>query len=490
MKEIALLSEKLPLSTYIITAISIILGFSVAAYLNIELYLLLSVVGVGLLWIMLHYPKIWIYCIAIGCVLFFDDDEKGVSSIDIFAAMFFNIFLIVWFVSKLLIKSERHITNNHFTLKIDKLSEKLFLLFYCLLFFNSIIAVANGIDITNWFREFMLFTIMLYYFPIRDYFNDKRSIIILLILFALVTIRFDIRQFLMFYKLMSNVSMAWEIGSTDWKINQGFYSAVIMTGITMFLYTKNKLGKLFSYILVLITTFTLISTFARAYWISVAGLIGLLSVLYCRPRQFLQLLLVVLLTAGILFACLDSFFPKQSKYVQEFITHKLSSSTKGKSDPSVEARLREFEVVYSEIKETPLYGQGFRKEFSFFYNVKGYNVRPSFIHNGYLNLAHKTGIPMMLLFYSIMVLFNIKGYIVAWRLKRCCNDTENIRHLYKEEYNFFTALVISASLTITMLLITNMVTSSLFTRDGLILIAFSTAFITIAERKYNEIRKF
>ena len=487
IRNIVLFGDKLPLPTYIVSAIMMIGCFSLAAYFNIELYFLLGVIGIALLWIMLHYPKVWIYIVVVGGVVFFDVDEEGISVVDIFAAVFFNIFLIIWFFTKLLVKSEKQIVTNksRSTFNIIGLTEKLFLLFYFLLLFNSVIAVANDIDFTDWIREYMLFLLLLYYFPIRDYFDDKFSIIVLLVIFSSVVIVFDIRQFLMFRKLLSNITTAWEIGLTSWKINQGFYSAVILMGITMFLYTKSKIGKLFSYFVVLLTTFTLISTFARAYWLSVSSLIFLLSVLYVRPRQFLQLLLVVILTAGVLLISLDTFFPKQSQFVQKFVTNKLSSSTKGRSDPSVESRLREFEVVNREIYESPLFGQGFRKMFSFYDNTKKHNQVTSFIHNGYLNLAHKTGIPMTILFYSVVILFNIRGYIVAWRLKRYCY--RNSLDITDQHY-FFTALSIGSSLTITMFLITNIVTSSFIFRDGLIITAFIFAFISITERKYNRIK--
>jgi len=494
MKTITQFAARLPLPIFIISAILLITSYSVATYLNLELYFILGIIGICLLWIMMHYPKIWIYLVVIGCVLFFDEDEEGIWAVDIFAALFFNVFLIIWFVSKILVKSEKKIAANdnnptldiNPTLKINNLTEKLFLLFYILLLFNSIIAVANGISILDWIREYMLFTLMLYYFPVRDYFDDKYSIMILLVLFALVAIRFDVRQFFSFRTLMSNISFAWQIGVTSWKINQGFYSAVILTGTTLFLYSKNKFATLFSYFIVVLTTFALIVTFSRAYWMSVLVLIAILGLFYVRPKQLLQLLVVVTLTVGLAFATLDAYFPKHSKYVQKFITKKFTSTTQGKSDKSVEARLREYEVVTREIFESPIYGQGFRKQISFYDNVWHMNQVTSFVHNGYLNLAHKTGIPMAFLFYLTIALFNIKGYIVGWKLRRYCIRNKLDK---KNDLHFFTAIVIGASLTLTMFAITNMVTSSFFMRDGFIMTAFSLAFVSIAERKFQEINK-
>jgi hypothetical protein len=483
IRNIALFGEKLSLPTYIISAILIISTFSISAYFGMELYLLLGIIGSAFLWIMLHYPKVWIYCVVAGCALFFDKDDEGISAIDIFVAAFFNVFLIIWFVTKLLVKSEKKVIINesHSTLKINKLSEKLFLLFYFLLPFNFIIAVLNGVDITDWIREYMFFILILYYFPIRDYFNDKRSIIILLLLFAVVAVVIDVKQFYIFYKSIKNVMYAYEIGHTALKINQQAFSAVIFMGITLFIYSKNKLGKLLAYSIVVMTTFALILTFSRAFWASVMALTAMF-IIYIKPRQILQLLMVMIFTTGLLFATLDIFFPKQSKFVQKYIIKKFETTTQGRADPSVEARLREYKVVLQEITESPLYGQGFRKKFSFYSNVSGYNWITSFIHNGYLNLIHKTGIPMAVLFYFTIVLFNIRGYIVAWKLKKYCIKN---RLNKKNQYYFFTAIAIGASLTITMLFITNIVTSSFFFRDGLIVTTFSLAFISIAERKYN-----
>ncbi len=483
IKNIALFGEKLPLPIYFITAISIVFGFSLAAYFNVELYFGLAIIGIASLWIMLHYPKIWIYCIVIGCLLFFDEDEEGISAVDIFAAVFFCLFLIIWFITKISVKVEKKLTTNNgqSTLKTTILSEKLFLLFFFFLLFNSAIAVGNGIPFTEWVKEFMFYILFLYYFPVRDYFNDKKSIIILLLLFACVAVRFDIRQFFMFIKLLSNVKMAWEIGTTEWKINQEFYSAVILIGITMFLFMKSKIGKLFTYFIVLITTFALISTFARAYMLAVVFLIMLLCV-YLRPKQFFQLLAVIIVTMGTFLIGLDTYFPMQSKFVQQFVVKKITSSTQGRADKSVDERFREYKVVAEEIYQSPIYGHGLRKQYTSFFAIKGYNVRRSFVHNGYLDNLHKTGIPMTLLFYTAMILFNVKGYIVGWKLKRYCAKN---RINKRSNLHFFTALAIGASLTITMLFITNMVTSSFFTRNAFLVTAFCLAFIRIAENKYN-----
>ena len=483
IKNIALFGEKLPLPIYIITAVSIISTFSLAAYLNVELYFGLAIIGLALLWTMLHYPKIWIYCVVIGCIMYFEEDEEGISAVDIFASTLFCLFLAIWFITKLTVKAEKKFITNegHSTLKTTILSEKLFLLFFFFLLFNCIIAVTNGTPFIEWVKEFMFYILMLFYFPIRDYFNNKKSIIILLLLFSCVAIRFDIRQFIMFAKLLENIKMAWQIGSTEWKINHEFYSSVILIGTTMFLFMKNKIGKVFTYFIVLITTFTLISTFARAYILSVVFLIIAVCI-YLRPKQVFQLLAVIILTFGIFFITLDTYFPMQSKLVQEFVVKKISSSTQGRKDQSVDDRFREFEEVSKEINQSPIYGHGLRKMFSFYFASKGYNSLKSFIHNGYLDAIHKMGIPMALLFYTVMLLFNIRGYIVAWKLKRYCAKN---RINKRNELYFFTALVIGASLTITMLFITNMITSSFTTRSSLIVVAFCLAFITISEKKYN-----
>ncbi|MCL2040258.1 MAG: O-antigen ligase family protein [Bacteroidetes bacterium] len=483
IKNIAMFGEKLPLPIYFITAVSIISGFSLAAYFNVEMYFGLAVIGVALLWIMIHYPKVWIYCVVIGCVLFFEEDEKGISAVDVFASVLFCLFLIIWFINKIFVKVEKKFTTNNgqSTLKTTILSEKLFLLFFFFLLFNCVIAVANGIPFIEWIKEFMFYIIMLYYFPVRDYFNDKKSIIILLLIFACVAIRFDIRQIIMFAKLLGNVKMAWEIGLTEWKINHEFYSAVILIGTTIFLFMKNKIGQIFTYFIVLLTTFTLISTFARAYMLAVVFLMLVLCV-YLRPKQFLQLLAVIILTFATFFIALEIYFPAQSKMVQQFVINKIETSTQGKKDQSVDSRFREYQEVAKEIYQAPIHGHGLRKEFSFYFAVKGYNERKSFIHNGYLDAIHKTGIPMALLFYTVMILFNIRGYIVAWKLKRYCAKN---RINKRDQLHFWTALVIGSSLTITMLFIANMVTSSFTVRSSLIVVAFSLAFVSIAEKKYN-----
>ena len=56
--------------------------------------------------------------------------------------------------------------------------------------------------------------------------------------------------------------------------------------------------------------------------------------------------------------------------------------------------------------------------------------------------------------------------------------------------NLYTGIVISAVLSLLILFVTNFMTSSFFFRDGLFLVAFSIAFICIAEHKLDVINTY
>lgn len=490
LQELLFDGEKVSLLTYFFSAAIIVAVMVVACVLHIELYVLLSVIGLLLIWAMVYYPKIWIFTIALGLAIFVNTDE-GVSVIDILAAIFFNSFLIFWFVKKLLAQKAKHLINPDATTTQSKnfcvtLHDKLFLLFYLFLTLNCVIAIANNVEFFEWVREYLLYTLILYYFPIREYFFEEdgntRSIVILLFLFSLAVLFLDMKQFYNYYKLLGNIKYAYQIGVSI-RLNQQIYSAAVISGITLFFYSKTFWGRLLSFAVTLLSTAAIVSTFSRAFWMAILALIVVLF-LYIRPRQILELFLIVLLSAGIMWLAIDTFFPKQSKFMTTYIEKRFNSTSKGiKKDPSLQSRLREYNVVVQRIEETPITGQGIRKDFSFYNNITNETKITSFIHNGYLNIAYKAGIPMAILFYTTMACVMFKGFITSFKLK-------NVYYKYKNnKLRLYTALAICGSLSLAMLFITNFVTSSFLFRDGLLVTAFAIAFIDISDKQLQNFIK-
>jgi O-antigen ligase len=361
-------------------------------------------------------------------------------------------------------------------------------MFYLFLSFNVVIAFLNGVNPFDWVREFLLFSLILYYFPIREYFKDKKSLFTLLFLFACAILVLDFFQFYTYYKMIKNVIYAYQLGRSA-KINQQIFSAAVISGITLFFYLSNKKAKFLSLIVVIFSTGALISTFSRAFWLATMAMVLVLCV-FLNYKQVLQFFLIVLFSTGLLLISINIFMPTQANFVQKYITKRFSSAGQGTKDISVRFRFYEAREVTKMIKESPIWGHGLRKKFRFYDNIAEATTESFFVHNGYLNITYKTGIPMAFILYLSLLLYTINGLTTAWKLGKISNKVRKIlfdKDLFRT-IKFYQALAICGTLSLGMLFITNFATSSFFFRDGLMVTAFSIAFIGIAESKLKNIR--
>ncbi len=458
LKRIVNFSGKVSILTFVITALLVFGLIVIATALHIELYLFLAVISLPILWTTIFYPRTWIYFIALGFTVFFQTQDTKVNAFHILVGFFYNTFLMVWFINKLFIKRQQ-ITKNI----MDK-----FLLFFfaALLCCNFVIAFLNGIQPFDWFREFLLHSLILYYFPIREYFYEEKHFCRLLFLVGISTAVISGIQFYGYYKILKDITYAFQMGGSIRK-NQELYAAVGFCGIAFFFCLRTFKAKLYSIVISGLAIGALITTLSRAYWVSLMGMIAIL-IPYLKIKQTLQLFIafIILFSGSMLF--LQEFMPDKADLFQKYIGKRLMSTSQGKQDISIRSRLYEYEKAIQHIKESPILGQGHRYEFSFFNPISQETSKTSFIHNGYINLALKTGIPLTVIFYLALLLYLIKGFLISVRTKS----------------KFYQTLAICGYLSLFMLFATNFVTSSFFFRDGTMVTALSIAMISAAE-KYN-----
>jgi O-antigen ligase len=443
--------------------------------------------------------KYWIYAVVLGFVLFMAQDKDGISAIDIAAAVGYNFTLLLWFLVKILVRSEQTLYNTsptkhkhkyRYKLDITSISDKLFVLFFVLMLSNVVIAFFNGVSPTDWIREYVLWTLMLYYFPIKEYFKEVHSVNVLLFLFAVVILILDFKQFYSYFRLMKDITYAYQIG-TSIRINQELYAASIITSVALFFYSNTKRAKALALVVAMVTIGALISTFSRGFWLSVM-LCLLLLLYFLSAKQIVQFFAIVVLGVGIMFGTISIAFPKQADAMVEYIAQRFTSSSKVKTDKSMNSRYLEWAEVAKEIKESPIVGHGLRKKFSFYNNITRATGTTAWIHNSYLNFSHKAGIPLAIVFHLAIVLFCIRGALLSYRMKKLNMHLQkavalpsNVSASDIASFRIFTALAIGATLTLLMLLITSYTTTSMILRAGLFSVAFSIAFVHISEREYK-----
>lgn len=416
-------------------------------------------VSLAVLFFIIRKPALWATTLPIVFSLFALDSQEGITVTDVIFAVYLNGSLYLWFVWQILVKKEKIV--EHF-------SDWLILAFFVfVLAGNLVIGILNGIDFLNWLSEYALFTLVLYYFPLKKYLFDedllKKFLVFMFAGFTIVAL-YQLYMYLTF--LSSGLQYAYEL-QAGVSHNQTYMTAASTLGVLLVLFSKSKSKKIFFALTTLLSMGTLLISFSRTFWIVL--LINLAIIFLYIPFR------IKLKMSAVAFAAL-SFFAIAAWSVLEnnvtilikVIEKRLQSSTQGKQDISIRARLYEWEQAIIKIKENPLGGNGLSKKFYFYNPISEHTSYTTNIHNGYLSLSYRLGIPLAITYVLIILMgfnraayafFNLKGYGVS------------------------RIIALSSALFFILLFLSNFMAQIFIYRDGFIVTALALAFAAISEKK-------
>ena len=80
IKRILDFGVQISILTYFLATIILVVAFFIAYSFDIELYIFLALLTLPLLWLMIHYPRIWIYCIVLTFTVFFINDDSSITA--------------------------------------------------------------------------------------------------------------------------------------------------------------------------------------------------------------------------------------------------------------------------------------------------------------------------------------------------------------------------------------------------------------------------
>jgi hypothetical protein len=166
-------------------------------------------------------------------------------------------------------------------------------------------------------------------------------------------------------------------------------------------------------------------------------------------------------------------FKSNTTVVLKAFEHRLTSSTQGRKDPSVQARLAEYKVVLNRIAEYPLGGNGLSKEFSFLNPIKNITAHTITTHNGFFFLFYRIGIPLAIFYIFFLLYFSVKSFVL----------------FFKSNNNFYKILALGSFCGLLVMIISDFSSTQFIIRDGVFVMAFAFAFTQIAEKKLLEIKK-
>ncbi len=415
------------------------------------------IIGIPFLYLCIKIPKFWIFSIAATSAIFFKQGGDDISALEIIQGGFFCGSVFFWISWMIFIKREKIVRN---------FADWSILFFFLFLILTLPLSMLNGNIFINWTREYILFSIILLYFPIRHYFDDKKDLIILLVIFMLSISVSGIQQ-LIFYKqnAIKEAVYAYQLGSSA-RFNQSILSMAVIGGFLFSLFPKKLWQKLSILMFTCLSTVALIVSFSRTFWIMVFFAI-VLSWFYF-PKEFRWRALVnsgiilITITIGILFV-----FKNNSQYVFKIIERRISSAGSGTKDLSVKMRFKEYESVWSSISKYPLGGTGLGTVHEYMQPIDLVTIRTLNIHNGYLFLIFRLGYPLVFFFVFPLIFYIFKANKLALKTKD----------------PFYKLLLLISMTSLLLMMGANFLAMVFNARDGIFVILLSLAFIGICEKK-------
>lgn len=366
---------------------------------ELDTFVIIAAIG-GVLFagISIVFPKVWVYSTILLLPLYLISRDTEINPMEIAVYTYILSGLLFWFLSVLFIKREKLVYN---------IGDFMLILFIVMAFFNIFIAFLNEADMFKWFKEYSLYTLYLLYFPYRYYIKEKkdRDLLLILLSISLVIISFYQLNYIRQSTLVA--TYAYQLLSSL-RINLTIISFGALLGIIGLFYFKNLGVRILMALQVFLGLAVVVTSFARTTWIIEMFLIAMILLVLNRRQRIIS----SIVASGflvLLIAIFFTFFSNFDIYLR-LISKKFLSTTDGKKDISVMARVYEYEAVWKAIEENPFSGNGLAKVYAHrnILTNPPTTLRKAFTHNSFLQLLYGVGLPttiamsFFLLYYTFI----------------------------------------------------------------------------------------
>ncbi len=367
--------------------------------------------GIGMLVAMVKWPKLWLGTVILTLPVFLFDTGIGLSASEVILGGFILGSLLVWLTFR--IGSGQKV--------IRWWGDFLIFLFLALSITNVVIALLNEVELLDWILEWTLFLLILYHFPLREYFGkDDRSLKQLLILLAISTVIMAAYS-AWHYKTRSGAGgmvYAYQILASRSRLFAPAFVMALVVAIAMLFHTRSWKVRLPLLGLILIDLGGLLQSFTRSLWV-VFALSVVLMTIYLSWRQNIALAVgsVLIILSG--YYAANAWNPRLTAIGVRIIEQRISSSTQlTGGDRSFETRLIEADAAEQYIRMYPMGGNGLRAPLLSWDPIDQFTWRKTFIHIGYVSLIFKLGIPLALIMMAFVLMFSWRAAADSFRLFR------------------------------------------------------------------------
>lgn len=417
--------------------------------------------GIGLVTLMIRYPKVWLGVFMLSMPFFLTDSGVGVSATEVVFGTTFTLAIILWMMWRL---------NDQSRPLIKSWADFLLILFILAAMANILIALQNNVEPFGWGIDWSYFLLMLYYFPLREEFGrDEETFRQFLTLIALTSIAIALYSAYIFRTRMAeNMVYAFQIAQARSVVLGPLILLAICIGIVMVFNVHRKM-KLVTLFVVLVNAGALVLTYTRTLWVLLFLCIGMIMY-FLTVRQNMRLLLTISVAVISTVCILFVMSPRLTLLGLKFMTNRITTSSQlSGGDRSFETRLIEAGEAWRHIKEEPLGGNGLRSKFISWQSIEQWHHDSSFVHVGYVGLIYRLGIPTALIMFAVLLGFSFRSFKTAMRARHP-STPPLVKALAVGVFVFIPALYV------------NIFMAGIFDqRYGNVMFAFIFAFVAITE---------
>ncbi len=412
------------------------------------IYVLGGVLLLSTLALMIWKPHFWlvIFTLSLPYWLLAEADPE-LRLDELLLAAFYLLSVVVWF-AKALVARQRIVFHE-----VDA-----GILFFFIVGtpINFAIALLNDVEPLRWIRAWGLIATLLLYFPLRDFLRTPRQRRIFFVALIGVTLIAALQTAYRYWLATQNILYAYEVISARVVTNTSLFLGASIATLTAALLLRRWKVKTSLFLVQVVATMALIVSFYRGFWIALLVAITLLF-WYLPKRQKSQLLLwgILGISGAILIFAL--FFKSYMDIALEMLEYRFTSIGKGVKDISLQARLSETGVILDHLARHPLSGYGLGSTFTYYSPIYRYHEHTFYIHNTYLYLSFKFGIPLAAIFFGSLLIAIRRG--IQWSKRAPTIETR----IY----------LLSASLLLLGLLTAALTFCVLYQRDALLTFAFA-----------------
>jgi len=361
--------------------------------------------GLGLIMLMIRFPKVWLGIFMLSLPYFLTDSGKGISVTEVVFGGLFTLSIIIWMVRRLTFDSRR---------LVQGFTDFLLLFFIAAAAANVVVAQCNGIDLMGWATDWTYLLLMAYYFPLREEFgSDSRSFKIFLALSAITSVLMSAYSAYIFKQRMAeNVAYAYQMFSSRSVTLGPLILLGLCISVVMIFHVDWRI-KLATFVVVLANIAALLLTYTRTLW--VFAFVGVMIVmLFLRFQQNVRLILATVVFAVVSMAAFYSVNPEIAKMAGRLVTKRFTSSADlSGGDHSFVVRMTELRTVWRQVEEAPLGGHGLRSQFTTWDTIVQSHHPTSFVHVGYVGLIFHLGFPTAMILFATLIGFSIRSFKTA-----------------------------------------------------------------------------